>query len=391
MSGIFISYRRHDSAGWTGHLSERMEQCFGPDQIFMDIEKIEAGTDFVEAIESAVGSCNILLAVIGPAWLASVDAEGRRRLDNPEDFIRLEIATALKRNVRVIPVLVGGAAMPTSPELPDDLKALTRRQAHELTDSRWDYDTEQLIKFIEKAGIKRSQGAKPETVPHQTDLQKKFSGKAIASIVISALTAMSLAQEDHFTQDTKIGALALVLTALGLAGFAFYDVKLHKTKGKVLAIIGLVFSGLILLVDIGLLATPVPTPPTTTATTTPLQAPVQQAAPQAVLPEPLPRQLPAPPPAAATISGLWAGSDGLTYTIQQQGNMVAIIGGYPNQMVLISASGVINGQNIELDYIRTTDNTGGKSRLRISSNGRSMQGQYRNLATGETGEMILTR
>lgn len=390
MSGIFISYRRHDSAGWTGHLSERMEQCFGPDQIFMDIEKIEAGTDFVEAIESAVGSCNILLAVIGPAWLASVDAEGRRRLDNPEDFIRLEIATALKRNVRVIPVLVGGAAMPTSPELPDDLKALTRRQAHELTDNRWDYDTEQLIKFIEKAGIKRMQAAKPETAP-QAEPLKKFSGKAIASIVISLLTTMSLVQEDSFTQDMKIGALALALTALGLAGFAFFDTKLNKTKGKVLAIIGLVFSGLILLVDIGLLATPAPSPPTTSTTATPHQAPVQQAVPQAVLPEPLPRQLPAPPPAASTISGIWAGSDGLTYQIQQQGNMVAVIGGYPNQMVMITASGVINGQNIELDYIRTTDNTGGKSRLRISANGRSMQGQYRNLATGETGEMILTR
>lgn len=390
MSGIFISYRRHDSAGWTGHLSERMEQCFGPDQIFMDIEKIEAGTDFVEAIESAVGSCNILLAVIGPAWLASVDAEGRRRLDNPEDFIRLELATALKRNVRVIPVLVGGAAMPTSPELPDDLKALTRRQAHELTDNRWDYDTEQLIKFIEKAGIKRMQAAKPETAP-QAEPLKKFSGKAIASIVISLLTTMSLVQEDSFTQDMKIGALALALTALGLAGFAFFDTKLNKTKGKVLAIIGLVFSGLILLVDIGLLATPAPSPPTTSTTATPHQAPVQQSVPQAVLPEPLPRELPAPPPAASTISGIWAGSDGLTYQIQQQGNMVAVIGGYPNQMVMITASGVINGQNIELDYIRTTDNTGGKSRLRISANGRSMQGQYRNLATGETGEMILTR
>lgn len=351
MSGIFISYRRHDSSGWTGHLSERLEHCFGPDQIFMDIEKIEAGTDFVEAIESAVGSCTVLLAVIGPAWMTSADADGACRLENPEDFIRLEIATALNRNIRVIPVLVGGAVMPTSSELPEVLKMLTRRQAHELTDNRWDYDTEQLVKFIEKAGINRRQAAQPEiTTP--ADPAQKMSKKAITSVVISTLILLSLVQGDSPTHDTKIGSLVIALAALALAGFAYFDIRLHKTKGKVVAIIGMVLSSLTLLAAIGLLANPA-------------QAPA--------------------------ITGNWAGSDGLTYNIQQQGNMLAVVGGYPNQALIISGKGILNDRIIDLEFIRVTDNTGGKAHLMVSPNGRALQGQYRNLVTGETGEMVMTR
>lgn len=148
MPGIFISYRRQDSAGWAGHLTDRLKEQFGADNIFMDIEAIEAGVDFVEAINTAVSSCQVLLAIIGPQWLTLTDPRGRRRLDIPEDFIRLEIAAALNRNVRVVPVLVGGAEMPKPEELPEDIRPLTRRQAQELTDSRWDYDVEQLIKTL---------------------------------------------------------------------------------------------------------------------------------------------------------------------------------------------------------------------------------------------------
>lgn len=150
MGGIFVNYQQHDSAVWAKKLYKHLKQCFDRDQIFMDIE-IEPGTDFVEYIESAVGSCNILLAIIGPGWLTSV----KRNLNNPEGSNRHEIATALNRNIIVIPVLVGGAVMPDSSELPDDLKPLTRCQANELSDNRWEYDTEQLVKIIEKTGSKR--------------------------------------------------------------------------------------------------------------------------------------------------------------------------------------------------------------------------------------------
>jgi hypothetical protein len=116
----------------------------------MDIDSIELGEDFIEVIEREVGCCDILIAVIGKAWLSSADNTGRRRLDNPEDFVRLEIAIALERNIRVIPVLVQGAAMPNSQELPEAILKLARLHALELSSVRWQHDMGRLIQALEK-------------------------------------------------------------------------------------------------------------------------------------------------------------------------------------------------------------------------------------------------
>lgn len=150
MQGIFISYRREDTAGHAGRLFDRLCTYFGKDSVFMDVEGIEAGVDFVEAIEQAVGGCEVLLAIIGRGWLDSKNSQGDRRLDDPQDFIRLETAAALARNVRVIPVLVEGAQMPPAESLPAELRTLTRRQAVELRDSRWEDDIQALIKVLER-------------------------------------------------------------------------------------------------------------------------------------------------------------------------------------------------------------------------------------------------
>jgi formylglycine-generating enzyme required for sulfatase activity len=148
-SGIFVSYRRDDSAGHVGRLCDGLSAHFGAEQIFMDIDHIEPGEDFVQVVEDAVGSCAVLLAVIGRSWLTSADAAGRR-LDNPHDFVRLEIATALDRNIRVIPVLVHGATMPKPQDLPDALSQLSRRNALELSDVRWKHDADRLIGILDK-------------------------------------------------------------------------------------------------------------------------------------------------------------------------------------------------------------------------------------------------
>jgi len=151
MSGIFSSYRRDDSAGYAGRLYDRLSDRFGKDQVFMDVAKIEPGLDFVEVIEEAVGSCDVLIALIGKQWLTITDATGRRRLDDPEDLVRLEIAAALSRNIRVIPVLVRGATMPRSRDLPKALEKLARRNALEISDTRFDYDVNRLIETLESA------------------------------------------------------------------------------------------------------------------------------------------------------------------------------------------------------------------------------------------------
>jgi hypothetical protein len=147
---IFISYRRDDSGGWAGRLYDRISQHLGRDNVFMDIDTIEPGLDFVEVIEQAVGSCDALIALIGKQWLTITDDAGRRRLDNPEDFVRLEIAAALARNIRVIPALVQAARMPRSADLPDVLKLLARRNAIEISDRRFHYDVDQLIEVLGK-------------------------------------------------------------------------------------------------------------------------------------------------------------------------------------------------------------------------------------------------
>src|SRR5436305_6112440 len=116
----------------------------------------EAGADFVESIDKAIGSSDVLLVVIGREWLSCRDKHGRRRLDDENDFIRVEISSAFHRNVRVVPVLVEGAEMPAADELPGELKRLIRRQAVELRDNRWSADVEALIAALEEIDVART-------------------------------------------------------------------------------------------------------------------------------------------------------------------------------------------------------------------------------------------
>jgi formylglycine-generating enzyme required for sulfatase activity len=147
---IFISYRREESHWSARSLHDRLSVSFDRNQIFMDIDSIAPGEDFVKAIETMVAKCDVLIAVIGANWLTSKDDQGVRRLDNPEDFVRMEIATALKREIRVIPVLVDGALVPRSTELPDDIKPLVRRNALRITDTSFDGDCQRLVAAIEQ-------------------------------------------------------------------------------------------------------------------------------------------------------------------------------------------------------------------------------------------------
>lgn len=146
---IFLNYRREDSQGEAGRLYDSLREHFSSEELFMDVDAIEPGLDFVEVLDGAVASCDVLLALIGRDWTtASID--GRRRLENPSDFVRLEIAAALRRKVRVVPVLVHGATMPAADALPDDLKALTRRAAIELSHTRWRSDVTSLVTLLRR-------------------------------------------------------------------------------------------------------------------------------------------------------------------------------------------------------------------------------------------------
>jgi hypothetical protein len=144
MSGIFISYRRDDSAAEAHRLGELLGERFGADAVFIDVEDIGPGDDFAAAIDEKLGFCDALVAVIGPRWTSATDAAGRRRLDDPADWVRLEIGAALERGMKVFPVLVGGAVLPAAGELPAPLAKLALRQAIELRPQRFEQDAGRL-------------------------------------------------------------------------------------------------------------------------------------------------------------------------------------------------------------------------------------------------------
>jgi hypothetical protein len=136
MPQIFLSYRRSESKYIAPMLSEKLEQRFGEDSVFLDVDNIPLGVDFREFIGNAVGQCDVLIALIGEEWVRAVDDHGNRRLDDPSDFVRIEIESALKRSIPVIPVLVDGVKMPSVKDLPPSIEQLAYRNATELRAGR---------------------------------------------------------------------------------------------------------------------------------------------------------------------------------------------------------------------------------------------------------------
>lgn len=147
---IYISYRRDETSGYAGRLYDGLAANFGRSNVFLDAEASEPGIDFIEAIDQAIASCGVLVLLIGSGWLTAVDATGRPRLENPNDFVHLEIASALRRDLPIFPVLLDGASMPTEEQLPRDIAPLARLCGHELSTSRWDFDVARLLDQLER-------------------------------------------------------------------------------------------------------------------------------------------------------------------------------------------------------------------------------------------------
>lgn len=208
MTRIFISYRRDDSAGHVGRLYDRLVEQFRPDDIFMDIDTISPGEDFVDAVERAVAAADVLLAVIGQHWLTVTDRQGRRRLDNPHDFVRLEIAAALKRNIRVIPVLLRGTPMPDMADLPEDLQPLVRRNAVEIGEKTFHYDVDELM-----SGLKQLRSA-----PGKTTVRGSNRGRSavVQPILQKATDVAVLPQAALIVTSALIVAAASISVALAL-------------------------------------------------------------------------------------------------------------------------------------------------------------------------------
>lgn len=220
MRAIFISYRREDAEGHAGRLFDDLAAHFGKDSVFMDVVDIEPGRDFRRVIDQQVASCGVLLAVIGKGWRDAKDEAGRRRLDDPGDFVRLETGSALKRDIPVIPVLVHGAAMPRAEDLPQDLQELAYRNGVELTHARWDSDVQVLIDALRPhVGVeqKAARDAASASAPAAgtVGLQETGNGGAPASMssrgllvaLVAVVVAAGGAAAYYFVLPSKAGQM----------------------------------------------------------------------------------------------------------------------------------------------------------------------------------------
>ena len=199
-SGIFISYRRDDTRQAAGRLANDLEDVFGAERIFRDIEKIELGVDFDEALTIALKNCEVMLVLIGHGWSGMQNEHGQRRLDMPADWIRTEIATALQRGIRVVPVLVDGAPLPTEAELPEDIRPLIRKQAFKIQDEGWRSSVATLADGLSRLlaplgtasaaavpAAAPAPGPVPKLAPGGGSKKLIYAGAAAAAVVVLAV------------------------------------------------------------------------------------------------------------------------------------------------------------------------------------------------------------
>ena len=212
MRAIFISYRREDSEGHAGRLFESLADHFGKEAVFMDVAAIEPGRDFRRALDEQVASCGVLLAVIGKGWLDARSESGARRLDDPTDFVRLEIASALKRDIPVVPVLVHGAVMPHAGELPADMAELAYRNGVELTHARWESDVQLLIDAL-RPYVERAQTNGAEAVA---------TTPASSQAAPAAATPATAGRSAHVPWAAVACGVLVLIAAAGGAAFYFH-------------------------------------------------------------------------------------------------------------------------------------------------------------------------
>lgn len=290
-NGIFISYRRSDTEGEASRLAEDLRERLDDVQIFRDVETIAPGEDFVEALERALGDCAVMLVMIGPTWVDARGDNGERRLEDPKDWVRLEVGRALARKVRAIPITCRGASEPKAAALPSDLQPLCTKQAVEIDNNRWRYDVDRLIdRLVQIEGLRRR--ARPDAATN------------VSPHVVVAPPASPLPPP---VKSSGVGKGLLIGGALALV-----------------AVIALV-----LMRDDSDSSRSASPPPGSDPYA--LQQPAEaepRAAPKAQpAPGPAPQALPVPPPVQvqpnATLSGIWRSRDGEVYNFEQRGNEIA--------------------------------------------------------------------
>ena len=248
MKKIFVSYRREPDQYVAGNLCRDLRREFGEQQVLRDKDSIEGGVPWKQYVLDALDENAILLVLIGRDWINARDADGKRRLDEADDPVRLEITDALRDRAIIIPLLLENAQMPAARELPQDLTPLAELNALKLRDGDWEADVARITLRLEKLGTTRVAGPTPVVAPPSV----KRSAKAISSLVLAGFLATGFFS-DTLERDALVGFVILSMGGLALAGFAYFDIRRGRTSGKGLAIGGMVASVLIALASIGLM------------------------------------------------------------------------------------------------------------------------------------------
>jgi TIR domain len=223
---VFISYRRDDSAGHAGRVHDRLEREFGRDLLFMDVDAVPLGVNFVKVLGEEVAKCNVLLAVIGPNWLNARDEDGNRRLDNPHDFVRIEIGAALQRNIPVIPILLDGAKVPKANQLPKELEEFPLRNGLDIRHASFHNDVDRLIRGLKQifADTAAETEASKQDAELQTQLRKVEADIQAAEKQIQERQAEIRNMEAHVTALRAQVAEMKQKVATGEAG----ETELHR-------------------------------------------------------------------------------------------------------------------------------------------------------------------
>jgi hypothetical protein len=229
-AGVFLSYRRDDAGPYARSLQLQLSQRISDALIFMDLDSIEPGLDFAEVMEEAVNSSAVLVALIGRQWATLTDEDGVRRLDNPDDYVRFEVKTALEQGVRVIPVLIDGARALRRQDLPAELRKLGRLNAHNLSYDRYQDDADRLLDLIQRVLATASEEPRPERV----------LGEASATVSQPAATAKVGAPTVPTTSDQAVmpparrtaRTLQLSETSLPQSRRQLPDLRRHRGSRK---------------------------------------------------------------------------------------------------------------------------------------------------------------
>ena len=229
MPKIFISYRRDDSGGHAGRLFDHLCEHFGSDNVFMDVDAIDLGQDFKTALQGAVSKCDIMLVVIGREWLDCTDPQaGARRLDDPNDWVRIETAEALRRDIPVVPVLVRGAVLPAADRLPQDVRGLTDRQATSISDNQWRSGVDDLVNRLE-AIPRRKERELAETWLARVGL-KRLAALAAGTVILLAAIAWLIWPAQVQVPDVRGKLLADARREIEKAGLSLPDTNVREEE-----------------------------------------------------------------------------------------------------------------------------------------------------------------